>query len=99
VANLVHPEVDVFFFDTSSTYRTSTYIPSAQLALDRLDEELEDDEARPTPGATPRATRTTGARASKNALWAWSDHFKGHGPISPKPCLAWRSREGIPVSV
>jgi hypothetical protein len=96
VANLVHPEVDVFFFDTSSTYRTSTYIPSAQLALDRLDEELEDDEARPTPGATPRAT---GARASKNALWAWSDHFKGHGPISPKPCLAWRSREGIPVSV
>jgi len=92
----VHPEVDVFFFDTSSTYRPSAYIPSAQLALDRLDEELEDDEARPTPGATPRATRTTGARASKNALRAWSDHSKGHRPNLPQAVFGMAVTRGHP---
>ena len=83
VANLLNLEVDVLFFDTSSTYWETD---SADPAL--LEDESE-DEAQPShdelPSATPGARRSYG-------------HSKDHRPDLPQVVLAMAvTRDGVPV--
>lgn len=84
VANLLNLEVDVLFFDTSSTY----------FELDRLAEELADgDDAESDSDEDEEGLEEAGIRA-------WSKHSKDHRPDLPQVVLGMAvTAEGIPVRV
>ncbi len=75
VANLLNLEVDVLFFDTSSTY----------FELDRLAAELEGDTGEAA------AERDEGRRASRSARCGPGRSTpKITGPTCPRWCSPWR---------
>ena len=88
MANLLNLEVDVLFFDTSSTY----------FELDRLADELEDDTADADAAAEGDDEEREGLE--ERALRAWSKHSKDHRPDLPQVVLGMAvTREGVPVRV
>jgi hypothetical protein len=87
VANLLNLEVDVLFFDTSSTY----------FELDHLADELEED-AGETDAESDDDEEQEGLE--ERAMRAWSKHSKDHRPDLPQVVLGMAvTREGIPVRV
>jgi len=85
VANLLDLEVDLLFFDTSSTYWET----------DRLPEELQDDPGEEQAGDGPgqRPLEESGRRR-------YSKHSKDHRPELPQVVLGMAvTRKGIPVRV
>jgi len=87
VANLLNLEVDVLFFDTSSTY----------FGLDRLADELEDDTGETDAERDDEEEREG---LEERAVRAWSKHSNDHRPDLPQVVLGMAvTREGIPVRV
>jgi hypothetical protein len=86
VANLLNLEVDVLFFDTSSTY----------FELDRLADELADG----ADGDGAEGDENDEERLVESGIRAWSKHSKDHRPDLPQVVLGMAvTREGIPVRV
>ena len=86
VANLLNLEVDLLFFDTTSTYWET----------DRLDDAIAAD------GATVEGTDQpdTPAPLVESATRAYSKHSKDHRPDLPQVVIGMAvTREGIPVRV
>lgn len=89
VANLLNLEVDLLFFDTSSTY----------FELDRLADELE-DEASEAGDADADSDEEDNEGLEERGLRAWSSNSKDHRPDLPQVVLGMAvTREGIPVRV
>ncbi|MHB8296448.1 MAG: IS1634 family transposase, partial [Acidimicrobiales bacterium] len=101
VANLLNLEVDLLFFDTSSTYWETERLAD-ELADDDPDDDKGDDdkgdddkgdEDKDGKGGEGKAPslRETGTRA-------WSKHSKDHRPDLPQVVIGMAvTREGIPV--
>jgi hypothetical protein len=84
VANLLNLEVDVLFFDTSSSY----------FELDRLADELAEDGDEDTADALEEEGLV------EAGLRAWSSHSKDHRPDLPQVALGMAvTKAGIPVRV
>ena len=95
VASLLDLEVDMLFFDTSSTYWQT----------DRLAEELQDDDARedgdvaPDDGEDGNGGQDDGTLPERGRR-AYSKHSKDHRPDLPQVVVGMAvTRQGIPVRV
>lgn len=93
VANLLDLEVDLLFFDTTSTYWETN----------RLPEELQDDTEEPRDGEATGNSDTDGDSDGGSALAEqgrrrYSKHSKDHRPDLPQVVIGMAvTRQGIPV--
>jgi hypothetical protein len=88
VANLLNLEVDLLFFDTTSTYWQSDRLPDELIEADGEDEPTGGEDGQ-RHGRSP--LREQGARA-------YSKHSKDHRPDLPQVVIGMAvTREGIPV--
>ncbi len=89
VANLLNLEVDLLFFDTTSTY----------WECDRLPDELIDDDDKDEEGQKEKENEQgRPATVSEGATRAYSGHSKDHRPDLPQIVIGMAvTREGIPV--
>ena len=86
VANLLDLEVDLLFFDTTSTYWETDQLPDELIEHDQNSED-EGEEAHP-------------ALASERGLRKYSKHSKDHRPDLPQVVIGMAvTRTGIPVRV
>lgn len=87
VANLLNLEVDILFFDTSSTYWET----------DSTDDALLDDD---TDADSTDADSTDGEGRAVERAWRTRGHSKDHRPDLPQVVIGMAvTREGIPVRV
>jgi hypothetical protein len=86
VANLLNLEVDLLFFDTTSTY----------WECDGLPDELTDDDEEEKEGT--EKTKDRPGTVAERATRAYSGHSKDHRPDLPQIVIGMAvTREGIPV--
>jgi hypothetical protein len=87
VANLLNLEVDLLFFDTTSTYWQTDRLPEE--LVEDTDDEQDSDDRRADHGRSPLVE--AGQRA-------YSKHSKDHRPDLPQVVIGMAvTREGIPV--
>ena len=87
VANLLNLEVDLLFFDTSSTYWET----------ERLADELADDEDEPHDEENGEDDEEAPS-LEESGTRSWSKHSKDHRPDLPQVVIGMAvTREGIPV--
>jgi len=90
VASLLDLEVDMLFFDTSSTYWQT----------DSLPEELQDDDAREDDGEDDEDGGQDDDTLVEQGRRAYSAHSKDHRPDLPQVVVGMAvTRQGIPVRV
>ena len=88
VANLLNLEVDLLFFDTSSTYWET----------ERLADELADDEDEPDDEEDGEDGEEEASSLEEAGTRSWSKHSKDHRPDLPQVVIGMAvTREGIPV--